>query len=588
MSDSTCPMLLLTAPDEAHVFDRYLREALLTEGYQAHVVHEGRVAQADLSPYALVIVSAGAAARLCVADVARYVQGGGRLIAFGPPADWGPLFGLQRLEGNYTTARDAYLQVDEGHPWMLGFPWADLQAPGEYQMWANESAEPLVWTAGQLGCRSVYPAVAVKHHEGGGAAALFASDLAEVLVLLQQGRPELASTGPDPDSNRDGKFCPDDAFLGQRDFRLRHVPQADLHRDLLVRVIRGLTADGPPLPRLWHFPHAAPALLFVDGDGDAMVWEDLEWVVRTVEEFGAKFTFYLMDEQIAGFDAAAVREVFARGHDFGPHPWPGFKPTPEAHATEFGAIVGRFRRKFGLEPVALRTHCVIFAGWDETPRAEAAAGLRLDTNFCTGFRFQSGFLNSSALLVRFADRRGGLLDCWEQSTVQIEDGAASPKSLVPMQSEAEALALSLELLDALATKYHGVFHPYFHPINLGGRGAVKCDEWFRGVLRRARDLGLPSVNAREWLAFHEARHEVTIRDHRWDAAAKALSFVVSAPEAIAALTLLLPTCCGGPPAAATVNGEPADLQPTTLEQAGWTALVLDLNAGSSVPITVRY
>ncbi|MDI9582968.1 MAG: transposase, partial [Acidobacteriota bacterium] len=42
-----------------------------------------------------------------------------------------------------------------------------------------------------------------------------------------------------------------------------------VHQDLLVRVLRGLMVGQAPVPRLWHFPNAAPALVFIDGDGDA-------------------------------------------------------------------------------------------------------------------------------------------------------------------------------------------------------------------------------------------------------------------------------------------------------------------------------
>jgi hypothetical protein len=579
------PILLLIAPGEGHVFDRALHEALITEGYHCHVCCEECPDLADLAAHSLVIVSAGAAAKLPVRRAADYLAQGGRLIVFQPPADWGPLLGLQRLQSNYATARDAFIAIEPEHPWLADFPWLDLQCPGHNHVWANESAQVLAWTAGQLAERSAYPAVAAN---AAGNAVVFTYDLADVLVRLQQGRPELASPGADPDANRDGKFGAEDAFEGQRRFDLRHVPQADVHRDLLVRVIRGLTADGPPLPRLWHFPHAVPGLLFLDGDGDAMTWEDLELVVATVEEFAAKYTLYMMEAEIAAFDPVAVAALQARGHDFGPHPWTGFQPTPEAWAAEVGATNGRLRRKFDLEPVALRTHCIIMPGWDEAPRALSRRGLRLDTNFCNGFRFQSGYLNGSALLTRFFDRQGLPLDCYEQSTVQMEDGAGSPKVLLPVQTQEQALALSRRLLDDLAGKYHGVFHPYFHPINLGGRGAVPCLDWFRGVLAHARDLGMTSVNAREWLRFTEGRAQAQVTSYAWDGETERLSFSLTAPEDLAGLTVLLPPCCDRLPQAVSVSGQPAEAALLPYENGRWTALTVDVTAGQSLTITIAY
>ncbi len=577
------PVLLLTAHDEAHVFDRALREALITEGYHCHHYCDSRVADAELAAYAVTIVSAGAAARLPSQRAADCLASGGKLVVFQPPGDWGPLLGMQRLQGNYAVARDAFIAVEPGHPWTTDFPWLDLQCPGHNHVWANQTAQVLAWTAGQAGERSAYPAVAVN-----GNAAVFTYDLADVLVRLQQGRPELASNRTDPDANRDGKFCADDLFEGQRCFSLRHVPQADVHRDLLVRVIRGLTADGPPLPRLWHFPHAAPALLFLDGDGDAMTWEDLELVISTVEEFGARYTLYMMTAEIEAFDPSAIAALRALGHDFGPHPWTGSQPTPEVWAAEVGAVTGRFRRKFGFAPVALRTHCIIFPGWDESPRVLSGLGLRLDTNFCNGYRYQSGYLNGSALPARFFDRQGLPLDCYEQSTVQMEDGAGTPKVLLPVQTQEQALALSRRLMDDLAGKYHGVFHPYFHPINLAGRGAVPCLDWFRGVLAHTRDLGLTSVSAREWLQFTESRAATQISDYAWEAETETLTFSLTAPDDLTGLTVLLPPCCGRPPQAATAGGKTVAMASVSYEDGGWTALTVDVSAGEPLSLTVSY
>lgn len=577
------PLLVLTAPDETHVFDRALQEALVTEGYHCHLDREGRLDEVDLAAHPVVIVSAGAARRLPGQRVAAYLATGRKLVVFQPPGEWGPWLGLQRLQGNYAVARDAFIAVEPGHPWTADFPWLDLQCPGHNHLWAQQTAQVLAWTAGQLAAPSAYPAVAVN-----GPAAVFTYDLADVLVRLQQGRPELASDGPDPDANRDGKFCADDFFEGQRCFSLRHIPQADVHRDLLVRVIRGLTADGPPLPRLWHFPQAAPGLLFLDGDGDAMTWEDLELVISTVEEFAAKYTLYMMAAEIEAFEPTAIAALRARGHDFGPHPWTGFQPTPEAWAAEVGAVTGRFRRKFGFQPVALRNHCIIFPGWDQSPRALSALGLRLDTNFCNGFRYQSGYLNGSALPTRFFDRRGRPLDCYEQSTVQMEDGAGTPKMLLPRQTQEQALALSLRLMDDLAGKYHGVFHPYFHPLNLAGRGAVPCLDWFRAVLSQARKLGLTSVNAREWLRFTEIRAATQVHDYVWEAETATLSFSLTAPEDLRGLTVLLPPCRGQRPQAVRTAGEAAVMAPFPYEGGGWTALTLDLAAGDPLAVTVSY
>jgi hypothetical protein len=419
---------------------------------------------------------------------------------------------------------------------------------------------------------------------GQGAVVVVTYDLAETVVRLQQGWAELSSTGSDPDANRDGKFTADDAFHGHRDFELRHVPQADVHHDLLVRVIRGLLADVAPVPRLWHFPHAAPALVYIDGDSDGMVWEDLEWVVRATAETRTKYTLFLMTEHIKAFDPAKIAALRRQGHEFGIHPWISAKPDVAAWRKCVADTVGLFRERFGYEPRALRAHSCIFPGWDENPRLLAEHGLRLDTDFGSGYRFVSGYLNGSALPVKFMSREGKMLDCYSQSTVQTEDGSCTPKSLLPPMSEDEALALARQLLADCAGRWHGVFHPYFHPISLAGRGTVACSNWFRQILRAASDLRLPSVNVSEWLDFNDARRSVAVDILAWDRETLVLS--LQSPVAVSGLTLLLPPWPGGRPVAATLAGTPCKVVDAAFEGQRWHGLVVDLPARSKVELRV--
>lgn len=579
----TRPVLLLLSPDSAHRFDAYLEEILLTEGYNGY--EKRRLTQdeapPDLRDYPLAIISSGAAAKLCAQTVLDYVTQGGRAVLIQPPRDWAPSLGLAPQGQAYTVARDAYLRVSAEHPWMAEFPAPDLQVPGEAHVHALQGAEALAFIAGQRGQASVFPAVSL-HHLGQGAVVTFAYDLAETTVLLHQGRPEKSSTGPDPDANRDGKFTPDDAFEGMRDFELRHVPQADVHQDLLVRVLRGLMVGQAPVPRLWHFPNAAPALVFIDGDGDAMVWEDLEWVVRETTQTGTKYTLYLMTPQIEAFEPSKVAALRAQGYEFGVHPWANLQPDLDTWRACVRDIVSLFQDRFGFAPRALRAHSCVFPGWDENPEILREHGLRLDTDFGAGYRFVSGYLNGSALPVKFISRDGRVIDCYSQSTVQTEDGSCTPKSILPPMTEDEALALGAQLLQDCARRWHGVFHPYFHPISLAGRGSVQCQDWFRGILRAAKALGLPSVHAGEWLDFNDARRAVGVETLDWDG--ETVSLAVEGP-AITGLTLMLPRWSESIEMTATVGGVEQELLELHYEGLRWWAVVFDLPEGE--PVEVR-
>ncbi len=582
------PMLLLTAPGEGAPFDAYLDEVLRSEGWCLHEHRraETTITAADLAQFALVIVSHAAADVLAAEAVEQYLVGGGRVIAIKPPREWAPIFELvARTAETYATVRDAYIHVPGDHLWLEGFPAPDLQVHGEMHIHEPGEAQPLAMVAGQRGEPAAFPAVAIARR-GTGLGVIFAFDLAECIVLHHQGRIANASNGPDPDADRDGKFTAGDLFEGMRDFALRHVPQADVLQDLLTRVILGLTPM--PLPRLWHFPDAAPGLVLVDGDGDGMIREDLLATLEVCDRYNAHFGFFLMDAQIAALDPDEVRALRERGHSFGPHPWVAFRPTIDEWRAEVERICADFRARFGFPPESLRSHSIIFPGWDESPRIFAEAGLRLDTNFMEGYRYQSGHLNGSALPARFVDREGRLIDCWEQSTVHGDDTLITEKVMLPAHSEQQCIELSLSLMRELAHDYHGVFHPYFHPVAVGGHGRMHTARWLDAVLAEGTRLGLPSPGPDQWLHFVEARRAAEIREVAWDGAARALAFRIDAPAGIEGLTVLLPPRAGVAPERATIDGADAELRAVPLEGLGWSALTLDLAAGEGVAIVADY
>ncbi len=582
------PLLLLISPDETHIFDRYLDEILLIEGYNCREVMESATpSPAELGQYAVAIISSGAAARIEPERVVEYVSAGGHSVIIRPPLAWLEHFGLKARGETYAILRDGYIHADDTDPWIGGLPALDLQVPGECDVHENVSADALAVLAGQRGLCTGFPAVA-KCEVGAGRAVVFCYDLVDVIVQLHQGRIEHASNGPDPDYDRDGKFTAGDLFGGMRDFELRNVPQADVHQDLLVRIIRGLTGRCAPIPRLWHFPMAAPGMVLLDGDGDGMVWGDLEWTVQTCAKYGARFSFFLMDQQIEAFSSEALDEVRAMGHSFGPHPWVSLRPTVDEWQQCVTDIVGRMREKCGSAGRALRSHSVIFPGWDESPKLFAEHGLRLDTNFMAGYRYQSGHCNSSALPVKFVDRDGQIVDCYEQSTIHGDDTLSTTKTMLPPHDEPGCIDLALAALREVVTRYHGVFHPYFHPIALGGRGQVPTARWFEEVLTLAGELDLDAPSADEWIDFNDARRAVEIADPQWDADAAALRFILSAPLAVDGLTLLLPSCTEMCPVSVEVDGEPIASIEVGFEELTWTAAVLSLSAGESREFLIEY
>ena len=205
-----------------------------------------------------------------------------------------------------------------------------------------------------------------------------------------------------------------------------------------------------------------------------------------------------------------------------------------------------------------------------------------------GYRYQSGHCNSSALPVKFVDRDGQIVDCYEQSTIHGDDTLSTTKTMLPPHDEPGCIDLALAALREVVTRYHGVFHPYFHPIALGGRGQVPTARWFEEVLTLAGELDLDAPSADEWIDFNDARRAVEIADPQWDADAAALRFILSAPLAVDGLTLLLPSCTEMCPVSVEVDGEPIASIEVGFEELTWTAAVLSLSAGESREFLIEY
>ncbi|MBM3498915.1 MAG: hypothetical protein FJX74_09620, partial [Armatimonadetes bacterium] len=196
------PILLLTAPDAQHPFDGYLREVLLTEGYNAFEERTSpdALTPTDLAPYPLVLVGAGAATRLDPTVLELYLRAGGRAVLMRPPTEWCSLLSLECPGQTYAIARDAYLRVRVEHPWLADFPAEWLQLPGEADVYGPGASRSLARLAGQLHRAVPAPAVALCR-VGRGVAIAFAYDLADCVVRFHQGSPRNASNGPDPDAN---------------------------------------------------------------------------------------------------------------------------------------------------------------------------------------------------------------------------------------------------------------------------------------------------------------------------------------------------------------------------------------------------
>jgi hypothetical protein len=318
------------------------------------------------------------------------------------------------------------------------------------------------------------------------------------------------------------------------------VPQADLYQRLLVHLIENCAAQRSlPLLRLWHLPNGVPATATLTGDSDLMRREHLEEVLSIIEAHGGNYTLYLMEEHrdlISPQDADALRR---KGHGLGHHTWVAFNPTAEEMRDGAKRQFDGFKERYGFQPLSHRGHCCIWVGYVEHARILSENGVRLDGNHYSYVHHQYGFLSGSGLAFRFVDERGEPIDLWEQPTLMSDDCMLQDKTLLPPFSLDETIARSRKMIDDLADRWHGVYHPCLHPVYMRTDWEyANTAPWIEAVAVHCHERGVPMLSAEAWSEFIMARRSVRVLDQKQQN--ETLKFTLQARQPLSNAALLLP------------------------------------------------
>lgn len=555
------PLVLLTNTGAQPDFGPYLAEILRAEG----LVGWRNASLARLTPDALAGFATAILAPAPLNDeqaalLRSYVAGGGALVALRPDPRLADVFGVRHLGA---TAPGGYLRRTAAAP---GRDPGPLQVHGPYDRLEPAGATVLATSAGG-------DPLVTSHRFGRGAAALWAFDLARCIALLRQGNPAWAG------QERDGMegLRASDLFAGWVDLERIAVPQADEHQRLLVAVLEELAPAGPPLPRLWYFPDAAPALVVATGDAHGSTVSYIERVLGAVEAVGGAMSIYYTppaagtagrlarkarwaaaelpvvggllrrdDPLPAPSHVAAWR---ARGHEFGMHPYVemGLEAGYSAYWNEF------IKYGYGPLPPTVRTHRILWHGWVDNARVQARYGLRMNLDHYHSSEavrrsdgtWVMGYLAGTGLPMRFVAEDGALLSVYQQPTQLVDEHMMNVFDTGHDMglSGDEAAALTMAQIAASVSHYPAALGLQCHvdPFLLGGDKAAQVGRWLEQSLAYAAAHGVPILSAERWLAFTEARAATRATQLSWDPSRRTLTCELEAPSgAPGAVTLLLP------------------------------------------------
>ncbi len=388
-------------------------------------------------------------------------------------------------------------------------PGCDVQAcPG-----ATLIAHVEVGTDGELQLPLV-----TRRSLGKGACTRWHGDFAAAMQRLRQGDPLRESTRT---PGRD--FKPSDLFAGDLEPLDYDIPSADRLGFALASQI--VAAPGPDV-LLSPLPAGARGLVIFTADQDFVPGPGV--LAQSADLASAGFTVTLTSSEVGGkpdvvfaqgepglMSSYDVSVLAARGHDVGVHPNLVGVP-PSAYGRVLLEHVASFEAAYGVAPRMVRNHHLIWDGYTEMARLQAAAGLTLNLDYVTSRHAQGyvpGFMTGSGLMLRLRDARGQLLPIFQLAT-QIDDYLFVP-------GETESPEQAVRVLNAGTSKLLAISMREQVPITLLHHPAWWHEShgaWQAAILREATRQGALVWSAGHFLAFVEQtrRTQLARTDKRFD------------------------------------------------------------------------
>jgi hypothetical protein len=512
------PILVVT-PASSDEFRNYIPEIMRGEGLNDFAAASvSSLSPALLSSYDVVVLSRTTLSDAQAAMLADWISAGGNLIAMRPDTRLAGLLGISPLGG---TSDDANLTVDTSRAPGAGITSAVLQYHGPADRYGLAGATPVA------NLSSGTPAVTLRT-VGAGHAAAFTYDLSRSVVVTRQGNPAWA--GQERDGDVVGIVRADDMFFGNAasglpwlDLSRAAVPSADEQQRLLANLITETART--PIPRFWYLPSGNKAAVVLTGDdhgrgsaGDAPSGTAQRFAENVASSAPGcslidwqcvRSTSYIYpDVADSTLTAAQVQSYEAQGFEValhlkvdGPNDCSPFSSEPVLN-DNYVSQLAALRTAIGNVPAATsRTHCIVWSDFDSQPLAEAANGIRLDTNYYywpgSWIGQNPGLMTGSGFPQRFAALNGSLVDVY-QATTQLNDELTGN---MDNDLATETNTLNTLLNNAVGSSaYYGVFTANNHTDPQEGANHAA------NVVNAAKAHGVPVISAQQMLTWLDGRN----------------------------------------------------------------------------------
>ncbi|MHB0877255.1 MAG: hypothetical protein ACYC5O_14555, partial [Anaerolineae bacterium] len=451
-------VVLVRPQQRPNAYGSFTGEILKTEGLHGYELRRWEPGQpVDLSDASVAILTPCILQYPEVDFLRSYVEGGGNLIAFQPMAHLLKAFGAKPLN---KVLIDAYVKP-------VGFYRVGRSIGGESIQFHGSGSKVVVgdeyethaWLYTGPDEPSPHPAIATGK-VGKGTFTFFAYDLPATVAAIRQGDPRLAYQSTAGFAS-DHLQRPNDLFSGHLDPAKGHIPQADVHCNLLTHVINKVAAQ--PVPRLWYYERPdLTSVTVMTSDDDWSTLEHYNALLSAVEEVGGHIHVFMVEDSRQSPEQ--VRQWIERGHSFSVHTDPRIREIdPYWHMTE---SVRRHKAKaeadYGMPARVYRSHCVHWQGYVESARILADLGFQLDSSIISLLDNWGLYTNGSGRPMRFVDVNGDIIDIFEQSVNFYDD--ASVQKVLTEEPQGEIVRATLQAREA-ADKYFTPFNLLSHPVS---------------------------------------------------------------------------------------------------------------------------
>ena len=565
------PILIISS--STNPFSRYQVEILRAQGYTAFkAVDITEVDAALLNNYDVILLGQITLSGTQVSLLQTWVQAGGTLIAQRPSSLLYPLMGITSAGGTLTENPDltyTYLLVNTtaGQPG-AGIVNQTIQFHGpadKYSMMPGTISLATLYSDATTATTN--PAItSVNVGTNGGKAIAFAFDLPKSIILTRQGNSNWAGT------SRDGQTGPirsDNLFFKfYVDFNKVQIPIADEQQHLLTNIMLLDNLHKKPLPHLWILPSGLKAAVVMTGDdhnngsypgssgtaGRFNEYRDMspDNSQQAVDDWKAiRGTSYVFNDISMDDDSAAYYQSL--GFEIALHPntncldftTSSLNNTISSQLSQLHAQLPSLNA-----PVTNRTHCMPWSDWSSQPTVEHSLGIRFDVNYyywpATWVQNRPGLFTGSGMPMRFADKNGTIIDCYQAPTQ------------MPDESGLDITNSINTLLDNAINKgYYGAFVMNMHTDTAIHVGSNE-------IIAAATARNIPVISATQMLTWLDGRNGVKFSNMAWDNVAKKLSFDLSStPHNLQAMVPF--NSADGTLQQVTENGVPITFTPQTVK-----------------------